>query len=178
MFMDTMDKGFESISHLLNIFFITLCDILMANNLLINDPINLSVFSHYGFEEALRLKSIVLAQPSTWEDPMETIGRLIVIVQTKNGKRIDENIHVPYERIFAQCWSATKESDTLLRAYSRVKKDPIIHRNLLPGEEGVRVRSSARKVLNVLETGIPKGRIGRSYIGCVQYLSYEGLSLL
>jgi hypothetical protein len=54
-------------------------------------------------------------------------------------------------------------------------KDPHIGRNVLPREEGVRVRTSARKLLNALQAGIPNGITGHCYIGLVQYKSQKEL---
>jgi len=82
----------------------------------------------------------------------------------------------PYlQHAFAQCWSRTEESDTLLRAYSRVSKDPYFHRNICPREEGVRVKTSPRKLLSALQkwattTAMP----GIScFVGAVQYTCRE-----
>lgn len=150
----------------------------MDNNIIhISDPDQpiYRIFPLWFFEEALRLKSIVLAHPSTWEDPMEIVGGSIAVNQNINGKPSQEFIQAPFEKIFAQCWSATKESDTLLRAYSSVVNDPYIHRNILPREEGVRVRTTARKLLNALQIGTREGPPGHCYIGSVQYMSKDAL---
>lgn len=133
------------------------------------------IFPLWFFEEALRLKYLMLFHPSVWDDPLEILGSLIAVNQNVNGKYTQEIIQEPFTRIFAQCWSATKESDTLLRAYSRVVKDTHIRRNISPREEGVRVRTSARKLLNALESGIPAGLTGNCYIGSVQYMAQPKL---
>ncbi len=133
------------------------------------------IFPLWFFEEVLRTKSLVLAHPSIWEDPLEIVGSFIGVNQKLNGKYSQENIAAPFARIFAQCWSATKESDTLLRAYSRVVKDPHVRRNIMPRDEGVRVRTSARKLLNALEAGTKELPKGCCYIGAVQYLPREAL---
>ena len=150
----------------------------MTNNIIrISDPDQpiYRIFPLWFFEEALRLKNIVLCKPGIWEDPMEIVGGVIVVTQIVNGKLARENIQAPFERIFAQCWSSTQESDTLLRAYSRVVKDPHLRRNMLPRDEGVRVRTTARKLLNALEAGTQNGPKGKCYIGSVKYMSQEEL---
>ena len=122
----------------------------MSNNIIrISDPDQpiYRIFPLWFFEEALRLKNVVLVNPRIWEDPMEIVGGFIAVNQIVNGKLTQEHIEAPFARIFAQCWSSTMESDTLLRAYSRVVKDPYLRRNMFPREEGVRVRTSARKLL-------------------------------
>ena len=76
---------------------------------------------------------------------------------------------------YAQCWSRTEESDTLLRAYSRVIKDPHIGRNICPRDEGAQVKSTPRKLLRALLRGTPDTQPGHWYIGAVQYLSRANL---
>jgi hypothetical protein len=134
------------------------------------------IFSLWFFEEAIRTKNMILAHSSTWEDPYELLGRSIVIQHQTNDKVSQEVIDAPFLRVFAQCWSATKESDTLLRAYSRVIKDQHVRRNILPREEGVRVSTSARKLLSALEIGTKEEPAGQCYIGTVRYISEDTLA--
>ena len=150
----------------------------MTNKLIrISDPDQpiYRIFPLWFFEEALRLKYIVLVNPGLWEDPMEIVGGFIVLNQIVNGKLTQVTISEPFTRIFAQCWSSTEESDTLLRAYSRVVKDPHFGRNIFPREEGVRVRSTARKLLSALEAGTQDQPKGQCYIGSVQYMAHKEL---
>lgn len=135
------------------------------------------IFPLWFFEEALRLQNTVLAHPSTWEDPYELLGGSIPVRHLNNDPDSHAIIDAPFLRVFAQCWSATKESDTLLRAYSRVVKDQHVRRNILPREEGVRVSSTPRKLLNALETGTKERLAGQSYIGSVRYISEDGLAM-
>ena len=58
---------------------------------------------------------------------------------------------------YAQCRSATGDSDTLLRAYSHVVIDAGSGRNLYPGSEGVLVKSTPRKLLFALRGSLPAG---------------------
>ena len=76
----------------------------------------------------------------------------------------------PYMRpVYAQCWSATKESDTLIRAYSRVVQHKHESRNECPGEEGVTVGSTPRKLLRSLQEWATPDRKNCCFIGRVQY---------
>jgi hypothetical protein len=150
----------------------------MADNIIhIQDPDQpiYRIFPLWYFEEALRVKNIVLVHPSTWEDPFEVLSMFIAVEQNINGKRTQEPINSSFTKVFAQCWSATEESDTLLRAYSRVVKDQHVRRNILPRDEGVCVRTSPRKLLNALETEMQGGLVGRCYIGSMQYMSQDAL---
>jgi hypothetical protein len=121
-------------------------------------------------DEALRLRVLTLNSPTRWEDPYELIGEKISIVR-KVGEKFEQTMPRPLPAAFAQCWSATKESDTLLRAYSRVVRDPYFARNLYPREEGVRVRSTPRKLLEALRRGTQGFPDNSCYIGAVQYMS-------
>lgn len=139
-----------------------------------DDPVY-RIFPLWFLEEALRLKQLILVQPTLWEDPYELLTERVAVV--------DKSI-TPWRKIFledhlrpayAQAWSRTRESDTLLRAYSRVVKDSHFGRNTCPREEGVCVRSTARKLLNVLRTWCATDADRTCFIGSVQYLPREDL---
>lgn len=133
------------------------------------------IFPLWFLEEALRLRQLVLVQPALWEDPFEVVGNAIA-VDTRHGDRIEQIIiNQSLPPAFVQCWSATAESDALLRAYSRVVKDPHFRRNTCPRDEGVQVRSSPRKLLHALVSGAPAHRRGHWFVGAVNYLPREKL---
>jgi len=126
------------------------------------------IFRLWNFEKALQLKQLVLVAPRLWEDPYQRQPWQIQV--QKHGPpyehAITENFMHP---VFAQCWSATPESDTLLRAYSRVLKDAISSRNTCPAEEGVTVRSSPRKLLEALAGSKWANPSECCFVGKVQY---------
>ncbi len=133
------------------------------------------IYSLWFLEEALRLRQLALTLPASWEDPFEIVGDAIA-VNTHRGDRIEQVIiNQSLPPAFAQCWSRTGESDSLLRAYSRVVKDPHFGRNTCPRDEGVRVRSTPRKLLQALLAGTPPGLKGHWFVGAVQYLPREAL---
>jgi hypothetical protein len=55
-----------------------------------------------------------------------------------------------HSRVFAQCWSLSAESDALWRIYSTVVKDAS-GKNKFANSEGVKVRTTSRKLLAALE---------------------------
>src|SRR5689334_4206388 len=119
----------------------------------IDGPIH-RIFSLWSLEQTLRQKSLVLVLPREWEDPYEVVGDAIQ-VHRKVGARYESTfINQDLPPLYAQCWSSTGESDTLLRAYSRVLKDSRFQKNVFPQEEGVRVRSTPRKILNAIASGV------------------------
>jgi len=119
------------------------------------------------FQEALRVRNLALISPQKWEDPYEFLPWRVAI-NRKSGQTFWEDKIRP---VYAQCWSGTQESDTLLRAYSRVFKDPHHNRNVLIREEGVRVGTTARKLIKAIlksRQTFPKDSF---YLGRVNYLS-------
>ncbi|ATG75014.1 hypothetical protein AN401_15035 [Zobellella denitrificans] len=128
------------------------------------------IFPLWFFEECLRIKHITLIRPHTWEDPLEVVGDAIAV----NGwadKQVVINQDLP--PVFAQCWSATAESDTLLRAYSRVDKDTHFRRNTSPRYEGVQVRTTTRKLIRALMEKAKGSPHGKCYIGTVRYIPHN-----
>jgi hypothetical protein len=130
------------------------------------------IFKLWPLEQALRQKTNRLSRPEKWEDPNEFgIGAIAVNRVTKEGRFEQIIITNGLPPSYAQCWSATKESDTLLRAYSSVVKHPYFRRNITPADEGVRVQSTPRKLLSYLQQSVTAGQLpkGSCYIGAVRY---------
>lgn len=125
------------------------------------------IFPIWALEEALRLRRITLVRPNTWDDPFEIVGDAIAVNLPNLEQKI---INQDLPPVFAQCWSATAESDTLLRAYSRVEKDPRFKRNISARYEGVQVKSTPRKLLQALQNQSFSSS-GHAYVGTVQYSS-------
>lgn len=121
------------------------------------------------FEEALRLRQLVLSSPDRWEDPFEFLPSRIMMQDPRTIPHRQESL-APYLRpAYVQCWSRTEESDTLLRAYSRVIKDPHFERNIDPRQEGVRVRSSAARLIRAAQAWAASHAGVSCFVGAVQY---------
>jgi hypothetical protein len=133
------------------------------------------IFPLWFLEETLRLRQLVLTSPEIWEDPLEIVGDAINVIKLCEGLPKSVIINQSLPPAFAQCWSTTAESDTLLRAYSKVLKDPHFRRNICPRDEGVKVRSTPRKLLKALLAGTPDKMKGHWFLGKVMYLSREAL---
>jgi hypothetical protein len=116
---------------------------------------------------------MALVAPHKWEDPYELAGNMIAAEWLEGARIKQTSITLPL--VYAQCWSATPESDTLLRAYSRVIKDPHFLRNICPRDEGVLVRSTPRKLLEALLRGSQRGQAPTCFIGSVEYLERDAL---
>lgn len=133
------------------------------------------IFPLWFLEETLRLRQLVLASPHLWEDPFEVVGRAIA-VDIFNGDRYEQVIiNQSLPPVYAQCWSMSAESDTLLRAYSRIVKDPNFRRNVCPRDEGVGVQSTPRKLLEALVAGTCSEPGVSCFVGSVQYFEQKAL---
>ena len=131
------------------------------------------MFPVWFFEQALSLRQIVLVPPWWWEDPYEILASL-VMVQAKGNPRKQVSLAEYLRPAYAQCWSRTHGCDTLLRAYSRVVKDPHNDgRNTCPRDEGVRVRSTPRKLLQAVRAASSRQTFLQSswFVGAVHYLA-------
>jgi hypothetical protein len=127
------------------------------------------IFSLWFFEEALRLRQLVLMPPRKWDDPYEDLAVHAFITDQSATPRHKESLEKYLRPAYAQCWSETGDSDTLLRAYSQVVKDPHHRRNTVPAEEGVRVTSTPRKLIAAM-LDWTKERPGLScFVGAVLY---------
>jgi hypothetical protein len=130
------------------------------------------------FEDALRNRELVLLTPELWPDRFEVLPRrLFVIVDGHPDCGFPLDAYLPPS--FAQCWSRSSDSDILMRAYSRVvnartSKNCTSKWNTCPKEEGVRVRSTPRKLIEVLRAGVPVER--ECFVGKVEYVEPDAIT--
>ncbi|MGH8353397.1 MAG: DUF2971 domain-containing protein, partial [Pseudomonas sp.] len=125
------------------------------------------IYPLWFFEESLRLKNLVLVPPQKWEDPYESLPWSVAITRKSGQTFLGDKIRP----VYAQCWSATHESDTLLRAYSRVSRDPHHNRNILIRDEGVRVRTTPKKLIDAIIKSNQTYPKDSFYLGQVDYVS-------
>jgi hypothetical protein len=118
----------------------------------------------------LRVRRLVLVPPSYWEDPLEDIpGSIMMQGPNNRQKHLAEYLH----SAFCQCWSFESESDSLLRAYSRVTIDKLHSRNTEPRYEGVQVRTTPRKLATALLQWSKGIDWGNFYLGRVDYFDRD-----
>ncbi|SIT45637.1 conserved hypothetical protein [Paraburkholderia ribeironis] len=130
------------------------------------------IFPRERFLQALSENCLALVCPSMWDDPFEIVDSAIPVHWTENGQLRRHIIH-GLPSVFAQSWSATRESDALLRAYSKVRRGTHSNLNTCPDEEGVRVQTTHRKLLQaVLNATTSNGEIS-CFIGAVTYVSSD-----
>jgi len=128
------------------------------------------IFPLWSFEDMLRVRRLVLVPPSFWEDPLEDIPSSIMMEGPNHQqKHLAEYLHPA----FCQCWSFESESDSLLRAYSRVTIDKLHKRNVEPQYEGVQVRTTPRRLAQALIPWATRSHGGQLYLGRVDYADTE-----
>jgi hypothetical protein len=100
-----------------------------------------------------------LLNPSKWKDPYENLF-LNSDVEISNGLYLKSELG---KSVFCQCWSFTRESDTMWRVYS-------------PTENGVKISSTPRKLLaGLFEID---DNIHKVFVGRVKYLTSPKLKKL
>lgn len=131
------------------------------------------IFPLWAFEDMLRVRRLVLVPPKLWDDPREDIPASIMMQRPDNKQKPLSGYLSP---VRCQCWSFEAESDSLLRAYSRVTIDKIHRRNVEPRNEGVLVRTTPRKLNLALAEWAGRVTWGKFYLGRVEYLPREEAS--
>lgn len=117
------------------------------------------VFSYCRFVETLANRRLTLVKPRLWDDPFENF-----ILRSRF--RLPEGAIITLaasEQLYGQCWSRTKESDAMWRIYA-------------PKKDGVKVRTTPKKLGNVLWARCASQPEVSCFIGKVRYLSRLKLS--
>jgi hypothetical protein len=100
----------------------------------------------------------VLVRPSMWEDPFENFI-LNAPAKLGDGTVVRFEFNNSY---YGQCWTLTAASDAMWRIYS-------------PNSDGVRIRTTIRKLATSLSYGLGQWAHIQAFIGKVQYLSDKAL---
>jgi hypothetical protein len=128
------------------------------------------VFRLQYIGEVLQDNKLRLVPPASWEDPFENMLSRCAITYASGSPGQQEFFDRVRRPVFAQCWSAEPESDAIWRVYSRFDKDQDSGRNKAPQEEGVRVRTTAVKLLQALWDNSPTDHTDACFLGGVRYM--------
>jgi hypothetical protein len=133
------------------------------------------IFPLGRFLDVLRSKNMGLVAPHVWEDPREDPTALCMLEGSKlSPPKGQQPLSAYLAPVWAQCWSLNPGSDTLLRAYSRVKIDPNSRRNINRNSEGVIVTTTVRHLISAAESWHADGTDSHFVIGRVDYIKdYE-----
>jgi hypothetical protein len=110
------------------------------------------------FYELFENKQNVLVRPSKWEDPFENFI-LNAPARLPDGTIVSFGFNNDF---YGQCWTKLTSSDALWRIFS-------------PDKTGVRVRTTAQRLLATLQAGLGEWANEQAYIGKVLYLSNKKL---
>jgi hypothetical protein len=120
--------------------------------------------------DVLQDKRLRLVPPASWEDPFESMLSYCAITYASGSPWWHECFDRILRPLFAQCWSVESESDAIWRVYSRFDKDQNSGRNKAAQEEGVRVRTTAVKLLQALWDNSPTDPTDACFLGGVRYM--------
>jgi len=120
--------------------------------------------------DAVKNKEMGLMRPRVWDDPREDAPSLCMLdgrgLTPAKGQHQLADFLAP---AWAQCWSLNPGSDTLLRAYSRVRLDKT-RCNADRLNEGVTVTTTVRHLLSASEAWHADGADAHIVVGGVEYL--------
>ena len=130
-------------------------------------------FQSFRYMPQLLGGTLTLVLPSCWPDPFEKLApsfSSVTFLQNEKWEHVMLNTRtLP---VFAQCWGTLAESDALWRIYSCMPRDPNA-RDEVSADEGVRIRTTPRKLLNALTGGLGNTRSGNCFIAPVKYLDQQ-----
>src|ERR1035438_4464935 len=118
------------------------------------------IFPKQWLVKSVKDKQLALRKPGFWKDPFENF------LLTRKVKLDGQNVSIAefQERLYGQCWSLCKESDAMWRIYSPESAG-----------DGIKVKTTARKLFNVLTSVEHRYAPLRYFIGKVEYLDQQQL---
>jgi hypothetical protein len=110
-----------------------------------------------------------------WDDPYENLIAWCCYEVIGPDKKIKQTF-LGNDRLptFGQCWSTVPESDAMWRIYSDVDRNRGSDSSF-SDNEGVRLRTTARKLVNALANGMGAGHASKCFIGSVKYMEEDEL---
>lgn len=116
------------------------------------------VFSKKRLFEVFQNKQLVLVRPKLWDDPFENY------IMNSTGQLNDGRLFkIDFRNNFyGQCWTLKKESDAIWRIYA-------------PGNDGIKVKTTIRKLLTSLYVKGGEFKDIACFIGKVEYYKKEEL---
>ncbi|UPL22433.1 DUF2971 domain-containing protein [Alcaligenes faecalis] len=109
------------------------------------------------FFQILVEKKLTLVNPRVWDDPFEN-----ALLSSSFSGCSNNLIFQAKSAVYGQCWTLHRETDAMWRIYS-------------PNKDGVRLRTTPRKLLSALKRGIDPNLDAKCFIGKVQYKSKSDL---
>jgi len=116
------------------------------------------IFSRQRFIDLFATRKLTLVKPKLWEDPFENFI-MNATGQTVEGLKFTIGFR---EKYYGQCWTTKRESDAMWRIYSSTF-------------EGVKVKTTIRKLLEALYNQAGDFKDISCFIGKVEYFSTKKL---
>lgn len=110
------------------------------------------IFPIARFIQLLTTKQLTLVKPKMWDDPFENI---LLSSKIKIGDEVADISS--RDSVYGQCWTWHRETDAMWRIYS-------------PNKDGVRLKSTPRKLLKALQSACGKYSDVQCFIGNVKYI--------
>lgn len=110
--------------------------------------------------QCLEEKQLVLVPPRKWDDPFENYLLSAKIKLSTTGESGD--LGEIRDKVYGQCWTQHRETDAMWRIYSS-------------DQNGAKVRTTPRKLLDALKGCNPRFADITCFIGKVQYQSQKDL---
>jgi hypothetical protein len=125
------------------------------------------------WRRALRTRRMALVAPHLWDDPFENLVASCAILN-RDGGRIHQHFLGNFRKpVYGQCWTFAVESDAHWRMYSTVRKHATSGVNRAVKDEGVRVRTTAERLMRALWSSCRNAPERRCYLGAVRYYPHE-----
>jgi hypothetical protein len=127
------------------------------------------------FLKGLLSGHLFLPATSRWTDPYENLISRVGYSYLDDDKRIKQ-VFLGGNRFptFGQCWTTIPESDALWRIYSEVDKNIGLNSSFFP-YEGVRLRTTPRKLVHCLADGMGAENKDKCYLSAVKYFEEDEL---
>ncbi|WP_105430490.1 DUF2971 domain-containing protein [Neorhizobium sp. T6_25] len=111
------------------------------------------IFPIARFIQLLTTKRLTLVKPKKWDDPFENL--LLSSRFAIGGEIAEMSVR---DSVYGQCWTWHRETDAMWRIYS-------------PNKDGVRLRSTPRKLLTALKKECGEHSDVKCFIGAVEYIA-------
>jgi hypothetical protein len=144
----------------------------MLDNIIGSLPLDTPIYRTIAlprFRAILRDGAMALVRPSAWEDPFEDlVSKCVAVPADRRAPPIAlDALRMP---VYGQCWTLTEESDAIWRSYSIVHREPTSGDNQQPESEGVRVRTTIRRLLRALWRSATGSAAESCFAGAVRYM--------
>ncbi|MEQ0006650.1 DUF2971 domain-containing protein [Klebsiella sp. GG_Kp146] len=128
----------------------------ILKNIIDIDSLDMSIYRIFSikyFEELITNKELVLVQPDMWDDPYENF---ILKTEVDLGDGTIASLEELKSNWYGQCWTENIDTDAMWRIYS-------------PNKDGIRVKTTAKKLFDIVYNSLDEYAKLKYFIGKVSY---------